>query len=353
MKALARLAALALFLLLGTAAQAGELTDLPRDEPLPIRVAIAIRVIDISQVQETAGLMAARVELTYRWQDRRLAFDRVREVRAQRSLFGDTAVAELRRIWHPAFDVENLSGAPRHDQLGLVIEASGAVTLVRRLEASFRVGIDMASFPFDSQALDIILTSNRYTAHQVLPVHTAADAAHSAFPTRLQSPLWTLSRLNVRNTVYAGWSGAPHGRITFTLDAERLYGQYLIRIFLPFLTLMSSTLVILWSTDQTMPLAPKGALAFTTLLALVALSFTFESNFPGSMSQSTPIARIISTGFLYIVSVLFLNMFLLNKDYFLARRAPLMFAEIGAYVRWALPLGVLVYWTGLIVRAFV
>ena len=80
MKALARLAALALVLLLGTAAQAGELTDLPRDEPLPIRVAIAIRVIDISQVQETAGLMAARVELTYRWQDRRLAFDRVREV---------------------------------------------------------------------------------------------------------------------------------------------------------------------------------------------------------------------------------------------------------------------------------
>ena len=352
MRALARLAALALFLL-GTAAQAGELTDLPRDEALPIRVAIAIRVIGISQVQETAGFMAARVELTYRWKDRRLAFDRVREVRAQRSLFGDTAVAELRRIWHPAFDVENLSGAPRDDSLGLVIEASGAVTLVRRLDANFLVGIDMASFPFDSQALDIILTSKGYNAHEVMPVHTAADAAHSSFPTSLRNSLWTLSRLNHRNTVYAGWSGVPHGRITFTLDAERLYGQYLIRIFLPFLTLMTSTLVILWSTDQTMPLAPKGALAFTTLLALVALSFTFESNFPGSMSQSTPIARIISTGFLYIVSVLFLNMFLLNKDYFLARRAPLMFAEIGAYVRWALPLGVLVYWTGLIVRAFV
>ena len=234
-----------------------------------------------------------------------------------------------------------------------MIESSGAVTLVRRLDASFRIGIDMGYFPFDSQALDIILTSNRYNAHEVLLVHNAADADHSAFPTRLQTPLWTLSRLDVRNTIYAGWSGPPHSRLTFTLDAERLYGQYLIRIFLPFLALMSSTLVILWSTDETMALAPKGALAFTTLLALVALSFTFESNFPGSMSQSTPIARIISTGYLYIVSVLFLNMFLLNKDFFFARRAPLMFAEIGAYVRWALPLGVLVYWTGLIVRAFV
>lgn len=348
----ALLLALAL-LIFGGGANAAELTDLPRDEALPIRVATAIRVIDISQVQETAGLMAARVELTYRWADRRLAFDRVREARAQKNFFGEAATAQLRRIWQPGVDIENLSGAARQDQLGLTIDSSGAVTLVRRLDASFRVGVDMASFPFDAQRLDIILTSNRHGAREVLLVHTAADAAHSAFAGRLQTPLWTIRRLDVRNAAYAGWNGAPHSRLTFTVEAQRLYGQYLIRIFLPFLTLMSSTLVILWSTDQTMPLAPKGALAFTTLLALVALSFTFESNFPGSMSTGTPIARIISTGYLYIVSVLFLNMFLLNKDFVLARHAPEIFAEISGFVRWALPVAVLLYWGALILRAVV
>jgi len=340
-------------LLLGTGARGAEITDLPRDEALPIRVAVAIRVIDVSQVQETAGLMAARIELTYRWADRRQAFDRVREAQAQKNFFGESATAQLRRMWHPAVDVENISGAARQDQTGITIDSSGAVTLVRRLDASFRVGIDMASFPFDAQRLDIALTSNRHSAREVLLVHTAEDAAHSAYAARLQTPLWTIRRLDVRNAAYAGWNGAPHSRLTFTIEAERLYGQYLIRIFLPFLTLMSSTLVILWSTDQTMPLAPKGALAFTTLLALVALSFTFESNFPGSMSTGTPIARIISTGFLYIVSVLFLNMFLLNKDFIFAKRAPGMFAEIGAFVRWGLPVGMLLYWSALILRAVV
>ncbi|MBR0655661.1 ligand-gated ion channel [Plastoroseomonas arctica] len=348
-----RLALCLALLLLGGAAHAQEVTGLPRDEALPIRVATAIRVIDISQVQETAGLMAARIELTYRWQDGRQAFDRVREAQAQKNFFGEAAIAQLRRMWQPAVDVENLSGAARQDQTGLTIDSSGAVTLVRRLDASFRVAIDMSSFPFDAQALDIILTSNRHGAREVLLVHTAADAAHSAFAARLQTPLWTIRRLDVRNAAYAGWNGAPHSRLTFTIEAQRLYTQYLIRIFLPFLTLMSSTLVILWSTDQTMPLAPKGALAFTTLLALVALSFTFESNFPGSMSTGTPIARIISTGYLYIVSVLFLNMFLLNKDFVFARRAPGMFAEIGGFVRWGLPVAVFLYWTALILRAVV
>jgi hypothetical protein len=345
--------AFALSLLPLMAPNAAELTDPPTGEQLPVRVSTAVRIIDITQIQETAGLMNARIELTFRWQDRRQAFDPVKEARSHKDYFGEPAIARLRQMWTPAIEIENLSGAPRQDQAGLIIDANGEITLVRRIDATFRVGIDMASFPFDVQSLDIDMTSNRYNLREVLLVHTEADATHSSFANRLQTPLWQIARLGFRNASYVGWNGEPHSRLTISVVTERLYGQYLIRIFVPLLMLMSSTLVILWTPDTAMPLAPKGALAFTTLLALVALSFTFESNFPGSMSTGTPIAQIVSIGYLYVVSVLILSMLLLNKDIGWAKRHPNIFLEISGFVRWALPSTVFCYWAALVVRAFV
>jgi hypothetical protein len=343
----------AVLLLAAGVAQAQEVTDLPRGVQYPIRVATAIRVLDIAQVQETTGQLNARVELTYRWRDRRQAFDQVKEATAHKDWFGEQAVARLRQIWNPTIDIENLAAAPRQDQYGLSIAADGEVTLVRRLDATFRVDVDMSSFPFDRQRLDLNLTTNRYDQRKVLLIHTEDDATHSSFATKLQTPLWRINQLDVHNVSYVGWNGEPHSRLTISIVADRLYGKYLVRIFIPFLMLMSSTLVILWTPDTSMPLAPKGALAFTTLLALVAMSFTFESNFPGSMSAGTPIAQILSTGYLYVVSVLILSMLLLNKEFFWAKRFPDIFAEVNKFVRWALPSGVLAYWAALIARATV
>ncbi|QCK88036.1 hypothetical protein E8L99_20895 [Phreatobacter aquaticus] len=349
---LRRLAAIVLTVAsLGGAAAAAELTDLPVGDQLPVRVAVATRILDIAQVMETTGQLNARVELTYRWTDSRQAFDAVKAAVSHKDYFGEAATARLRQMWTPAIDIENLSGAPRQDQLGLVIESTGAITLVRRLDATFRVSIDMSSFPFDVQTLDLDLTSNRYGQREVLLVHTEADEMHSSFAQRLQTPLWRIRALNFRNASYVGWNGEPHSRMSVSVVTERLYGQYLIRIFIPFLMLMSSTLVILWTPDTTMPLAPKGALAFTTLLALVALSFTFESNFPGSMSTGTPIAQILSIGYLYVVSVLILSMLLLNKDLAWAKRHPNIYLELSGFVRWGLPGSVFVYWSALVLRA--
>jgi hypothetical protein len=334
-------------------AHAAELTDLPSGGQLPVRVSTAIRVLDIAQIQETTGQLSARVELTYRWTDRRQAFDSVKDAVSHKDYFGEAATARLRQMWNPAIEIENLSGAPRQDQPGLIIESDGDITLVRRLDATFRVSVDMSSFPFDVQTLDIDLTSNRYSLREVLLVHTQSDTAHSSFASRVQTPLWNITMLNFRNANYVGWNGEPHSRMSVSVVTERLYGQYLIRIFIPFLMLMSSTLVILWTPDTTMPLAPKGALAFTTLLALVALSFTFESNFPGSMSTGTPIAKILSTGYLYVVSVLILSMLLLNKELAWAKRHPNIFLELSGFVRWGLPGAVFCYWAALVLRATV
>lgn len=353
-RALSRLAgllALGLLAFAGDRASGAEITDLPVGEQLPIRVATAIRVLDIAQVLETTGQLNARVELTYRWLDRRQAFDPVKEAVSHKDYFGDAAAARLRQMWNPTIDIENLAAAPRQDQTGLSVQADGAVTLVRRLDATFRVDVDMSSFPFDRQHLDLNLTSNRYDQRQVLLVHTAEDAAHSSFATKLQTPLWQIGALEFHNTSYVGWNGEPHSRLSISIIADRLYSRYLVRIFIPFLMLMSSTLVILWTPDTSMPLAPKGALAFTTLLALVAMSFTFESNFPGSMSAATPIAEILSIGYLYVVSVLILSMLLLNKEFPWAKRYPDIFAEVSRFVRWALPAIVFSYWAALIIRA--
>ena len=50
---------------------------------------------------------------------------------------------------------------------------------------------------------------------------------------------------------------------------------------------------------------------FSSLLALAAISFTFESSFPGSISLNTPVAEMISLGYLYLVTVLMFEICLL------------------------------------------
>ena len=173
----------AVFLLgcVGTVSAADEKPGLPRDWQLPVPVSVAMRVLDIAQVLETQGQMNARVEMTYRWNDPRLAFDRLKEGVARLDFFDAAAKAKLQKIWSPAVEIENLVGSPRQDQLGLSISSAGNIQMVRTVDATFRVAADLSAFPLDHQRLSVQLVSTQYGLHEVVLAHSQDDDAFSGF----------------------------------------------------------------------------------------------------------------------------------------------------------------------------
>ena len=344
--------ALAIVLLLGHVAMAAAGDDkvgLPRDWQLPVRVSVAMRLLDVAQVQETQGLMNARIELSYRWADPRLAFDRVKEGVGRLDFFDAAAKAKLQKIWTPSVEIENLVGSPRQDQMGLSISATGEVLLVRTIDASFRLAANMSTFPFDRQRLTVQVVATQYGLHDVVLVYTQDDDTLSGITLTPLTPLWALKRLDFIGSNYVAWNGASHSRMAVTVVADRKWTVYIARIFLPFLLIMSISLFVLWSKDYNP--SSKGPQIFSGMLALVALSFTFEAQFPGSMSANTPIATMVSSGFVYLIGALTVYIALMNPNASWAVKNPGVAAELRAVIPWAFPLLALIFWASLVAMA--
>ncbi len=343
----------AVFLLgcVGNVGAADEKPGLPRDWQLPVPVSVAMRVLDIAQVLETQGQMNARVEMTYRWNDPRLAFDRVKEGVARLDFFDAAAKAKLLKIWSPSVEIENLVGSPRQDQLGLSISSAGDIQMVRTVDATFRVAADLSAFPLDHQRLSVQLVSTQYGLHEVVLAHTQDDDTFSGFTRTPLTRLWAINRLDFIGSSYVAWNGDNHSRMAATILVDRKWTIYLARVFLPFLLIMSISLFVILPKDYNP--GSKGPQIFSGLLALVALSFTYEAQFPGSMSADTPIATMVSSGFVYLIAALAAYILLMNPAAPWAEKHPGLFIEVRAILRWALPLLALIFWASLVATAAV
>lgn len=324
---------------------------LPPDQARPILIGTSTRVLDISRVQENLGEMSGNIELTLKWSDPRVAFDAPREGKTQKQFSGRVALQELDKMWHPAATLRNIIGSPRSDEAGLIIGANGEVTLVRQIDASFRFPIDMSEFPFDDLILPIELTSSRFPQTDVVFTHFARDDAVTTFNPSPRASSWRLQSVHFDQKGHVGWNGESRSLLVINIEAVRKAGQVVLRIFVPFFMIMMSSLFVLWLPDTNY--FGKGTMIFSAVIALVALTFTLESNFPGSMSQQTPVSVIMTTGFIYLVSALILNILVMNPEAVWAKKHSYMAAEVRGIIKWAVPMLMLVIWLSLILRATV
>jgi len=138
-------------------------------------------------------------------------------------------------------------------------------------------------------------------------------------------------------------------RVKATAEVRRAWPRYVLRIFVPFIAVLSVSLFVLW--------APRGfvrdipGITYSALLALAALSFTFESSFPGSMSVSSPIAFMISLGYFYLILALMVDLVLESEKFPLKAAYPYISEEARRYIRYVLPGIFTIISVGTIVRA--
>lgn len=320
---------------------------LPNGIELPMRVRVAFRVLNVLQIAEVAGQGRLYVEITQRWSDPRLRFDAVAAGTGRVDRVGNDADQYLKTIWNPGLTVDNQVGESSSRTVAISTYANGDVVFIERYEGTFRFRMNMDAFPFDTQNLTFSLSLPRYAKQEAILIATEADRQLSGVDESLSVVDWKPLRVRFSNEESMGWNARSYSRLNATVTLARQSERYLLRIFIPILAVLAVSIFILWSSDLTEK--DKGTQIFSSLLALAALSFTFEASFPGSISLNTPVAQIISLGYLYLVAVLMLEVLLsagcANPNTQVACIA------LKRQVRWALPLMMGIISVGAAVRA--
>ncbi|MBL6613370.1 MAG: neurotransmitter-gated ion-channel ligand-binding protein [Reyranella sp.] len=318
-------------------AQTTDLPPLPRGVELPIQVRLSVRILNVTRVLETTGELGASIEYTQRWTDPGLRFDAVAQGTQHLDFSGPAAEARLAKMWQPGIAIDDMIGSPRAASVALSIYSDGRVVLIRRLDADFRVSVDMSSFPFDIQRFLIRFSTPRHANHEVVITTTEFDRSFSTIAGELSVNNWRSRNVGFRQDTFYGWNARPFSRMTFVVTVQRSWTRYILRMFVPFIAIMSLSLFILWAPETVLASNQRAPLVFTTLLALAALSFTFEASFPGSISMNSPIATMISMGYFYLPAVLVIDVFLSLKNSAIARRYPYLLPEMRRNLRLTVP----------------
>lgn len=344
-----RLIRLSLFLVLGlTAAVWAALaqastpvaeTKLPAGVFLPIRVHMAVRVLNVTGLSETTGEASMTVEITERWRNPDLSFDPRQTGFGRVDHVGDEALAKLSAMWTPGTTIENQIGEGRSETTAVSILSDGTVTRIRQLDADFRVTIDMGSFPFDTQGLTLAMISPRHSADEVIYVIDDLDRELSTIVHEVSGANWFGNRLDMVMERFHGWNAKPFVRVKATAILVRNWQYYVLRLFVPFFAVTSVTVFILWAPSDL--IGAKAPITYSALLALAALSFTYEGSFPGSISMNSPIAFMISLGYFYLIAVLAIDIALNYASFPGKQRYPHLGPALRGYLGLALPMAFL------------
>ncbi|KPF46742.1 hypothetical protein [Rhizobium sp. AAP43] len=326
---------LALCLPRATSAATPPPPPLPEGVFLPIQVHVGVRILNVSRIAETEGEASMMIELTERWRNPALAFDPKVSGFGRVDTVGDQAADTLSRMWTPGTEIENQINKARTEAIAVSIRADGTVTRIRKIDADFRVDINMTSFPFDHQNLTLSMVSPRHPADEVIYVMNDIDRELSSIETDVSASNWSGKRLSVVMERFHGWNARPFVRVKATAAVERAWQYYVLPLFVPFLAVTSVAVFILWARVSL--IGDKAPITYSALLALAALSFTYESSFPGSISMNSPIAVMVSLGYFYLIAVLLIDIVLIYADYPGKQRYPHLEPEIRAYIRIGIP----------------
>lgn len=342
----------ALLLLSAGGATADErATALPGGVELPVRVRLALRVLNVLDVRETAGQGRFHVEITQRWSDPRLAFDAVAVGAGRIDRIAGDADAYLAAIWTPGLVIDNQIGGKDSRTVAVATYANGDVVLIERFESDFRFRMNMDAFPFDRQELTLSLSLPRYAKQEAILIATETDRQLSGLEEAPSMVYWKPLRLRFANEESMGWNARSYSRLAATVVLARHSDRYILRIFVPLFAVLSVSLFVLWSPALREQEKDKGTMIFSSLLALAAISFTFESSFPGSISLNTPVAQMISLGYLYLVLVLMIEVGLTAACADPTARFHAGCVELRRQIKWALPAMMLIVCAGIAIRA--
>lgn len=238
-----------------------------------VKVTVALRVLNLSSINEVTERFQLTGYLVSQWHNRRLTYQPTGSNDKYRMVGPDS-------VWQPRLVIINAMAPRQAYETSLRVEPDGLVSYVERFDALVTSTFHLKSFPFDTQKLEVIVHPFINQQHVVafvpsqLPVWTAAEfSSYSS----LESWRFKSISFNIR------WAASEFGahaisEVRFVITVQRRYGFYLWKVFLPLLLMVIVSWSVFWFDPS--EASSQVTIAVTTILTIIAFALAISLTLP-------------------------------------------------------------------------
>jgi hypothetical protein len=310
---------------------ADEMLTAPVQNGNPVKVAVGLHIINLASIDEVREQFEIDGYLVARWQDPRLAFTAKGPNEHPRQ-YKQTSV------WIPYLEMVN--GVTPHERYDISVlgEPDGSINYVERFHALLSSKFRLRRFPFDSQALLVIVHPFLRQAQEVeFSLYDRNVWATEEFAEYSSLAQWDLRSVepSVGKSHLYGERQAPEVR--FTIGVQRRSNFYIWKVFLPLLLMVVLSWAVFWVEAR--DLTNQVQIAITTILTVIAFAFAISATMP-----RVPYLTYIDAFFLdcYVFVFLAIMKLMVVHVTFRRERATDLGIRIRQASRWAIPLAFLV-----------
>jgi hypothetical protein len=244
----------------------------PLQDGKPVAVSIALRVINLADIDEVSERFNLMFYLTAQWQDPRLAFN----PRGPSERFH---AFMLRQIWHPRLEFINERGSHFTGDTSLRVSPNGTVLYVERAGGEFSTRFRLLRFPFDRQALQVIIHPFISQAFAVTlradQAHTGISGEESEYSSLAQ---WQMMGIKADDSQRSFSRFGPIPEARFEIVVRRKYRYYIWKIFVPLLLMVTLSCSVYWIDPK--DLSSQLQVSITTILTVIAFAFSISLSLP-------------------------------------------------------------------------
>lgn len=253
----------------------------------PVDVTVYLWVLDVIAVDSVRQTFTANVFMELNWQDDSLRHEGP-EARS----------ARIDSIWHPEAQVFNaLSFQETLDQ-NVVIQPDGQVQYGQRILGEFSQYFALKEFPFDTQALKIVLVSSRVNPDQVR-WNISTD---SGMEQHITIPDWSLRDWRTRVESVQEGNFPDYEQAVFEIELRRDRGFFLVKVLLPLTLIVMMSWTVFWINPA--HAAPQLSISATAMLTLIAFRFQMSSMLPQMSTLSRLDWFVLFSTFLVFLALL-------------------------------------------------
>jgi len=227
-------------------------------------VEVRVFLIDIEGVDTVAQSFTANLIIVTQWQDPTLAHE------------GLTSISvPLNDIWFPRIQILNQQKLALTLPQSAEVHPDGGVVYRQRYWGSFSQPLDLESFPFDSQSLNITLANVGFGEERVKLIPSPSSGVSE----KLTLPDWRLLGWDFVTTEFPfdDESSGVQGMV-FSLDVERDRGYFKYKVIFPLILIVMMSWLVFW-IDPSLA-ASQISVSVTAMLTMIAYRFTLAGMMP-------------------------------------------------------------------------
>jgi hypothetical protein len=235
----------------------------PDPEGSPTTVSAALRLMDISKIDDVNQTAELDFYIRVRWKDPRLA------------PYGGCQFP-LDAVWNPEIILMNSGRVFPAEPNRVKIGKGGAVTYLQRFRGALKVPKRLDDFPMDRATFQVSFISRDFSEEQV---QLAVDEQFTGRRKLLSVPDWSIGSARGRvGSLHIEVYDQDHSRFDFDLEAKRLAGYYVWKVILPLILIVFMSWVVFWINPA--HFGPQIGMSATSMLTLIAFQFAMGNLLP-------------------------------------------------------------------------